>query len=222
MCQPRPVRVATWNVEGRWSEAHARLIQSLDADVLLLTEVSDRLELDGYFIHRTSAPMGPRRTWAAVATRDPLRPLPDPHFATALVTSDDWTIASSILPWKGCGPDPWGNGNHTDRTRRTLDALLSHLPRERLIWGGDWNHALSGIEYAGSAAGRAHLLEALEFLGLTVPTANLPHRIDGLLSIDHIAVPAGKTAATRSTRVEVDSGHRTLSDHDAYLVELQA
>ena len=71
---------------------------------------------------------------------------------------------------------------------------------------------------AGGIGGRAVLLEAIETLGLTVPTAALPHRIDGLLSIDHIAVPPGP--APTATAVSAIIGDRALSDHDAYVVDL--
>jgi hypothetical protein len=211
------VRIATWNLAGRWSDAHADVINSLDADVLLLTEVSDRLELADYSVHRTAALMAPRRSWAAVATRAPLATYADPHPATALATSGGWSFASSILPWKGCGNlDPWGEGRHADKTIRTVEKLLADLPRENLVWGGDWNHALKDREYAGSMAGRTALLEALSTLELTVPTADLAHRIDGLLSIDHVAVPAGVEAS--ASRVDASG----LSDHDAYVVELSS
>ena len=54
-------------------------------------------------------------------------------------------------------------------------------------------------------------------LGLVVPTAELPHPIEGLLSIDHIAVPQG-TAATARQVAATHEGRR-LSDHDAYVVD---
>ena len=127
------MRVATWNLAGRWSNAHSELIQSLNADVLLLTEVSDDLDLPEYSIHRTSAPMAPLRTWAAIATRAPLATWPDPHPATALVTSDGWTFASTVLPWRGRGTEVYGEGGHVDKTTRAVAALLEALPRERLI-----------------------------------------------------------------------------------------
>jgi hypothetical protein len=126
-----------------------------------------------------------------------------------------------VLPWRSCGPDPWGDAPHADRTARALDRLVPHLSGHRLIWGGDWNHALSGREYAGSIAGRAHLLRAVEALGLTVVSAQLTHCIDGLLSIDHITIPAGVTAS-QSARVEAAGKGRRLSDHDAYVVELSS
>jgi hypothetical protein len=214
-CHPPSMRIGTWNLAGRWSDAHRDLLLELDCDVLLLTEVNDRLELADYSIHRTTARFAPKRTWAAVATRAPMATRPDPHPATALVTSGGWTFASTVLPWGGCGPDPWGGGGLANQTQCALDALLPHLRAERLIWGGDWNNALQGA-YAGARAARAHVLRVVADLGLGVPTALLPHRIDGLLSIDHVAIPSacGPGAADHVRAIG-------LSDHDAYVVEIE-
>jgi endonuclease/exonuclease/phosphatase family metal-dependent hydrolase len=85
------------------------------------------------------------------------------------------------------------------------------------VWGGDWNHALTGKEYAGSQGGRRAILSALDELGLEVPTADLPHRMDRLLTIDHIAVPHGWS--TPATRVVAGRGGKRLSDHDAYICD---
>ncbi len=98
-----------------------------------------------------------------------------------------------------------------------MSELLTNLPTHDLVWGGDWNHALSGREYAGSAGGRHAVLAAMEELGLEAPTAELPHAIEGLLSIDHVAVPAGTAATAR--RVVAEHDGRRLSDHDAYVVD---
>jgi hypothetical protein len=79
--------------------------------------------------------------------------------------------------------------------------------------GRDWNHALHGKEYAGSIRGRTDLLTSRR---LQVPTADLPLRIPGLLSIDHIAM--NLTAHTSlAQRFEAQG----LSDHDGYLIELE-
>lgn len=207
------MRIGTWNLEGRWTTAHAELIESLDCDLLLLTEVADTLALDDYFVHRTATPMTARHTWSAVASREQLTPLADPHFATALAVCGEWTVASSVLPWRGGGAELYGDGSTAEKTIRTLDTLLAAFPRDRLIWGGDWNHALSGREHPGGLAGRTSLQQALAELDLIVPTAELPHRIDGLTSIDHIAIPA--PLAARSAHVDAVG----LSDHDAYVTE---
>jgi hypothetical protein len=46
-----------------------------------------------------------------------------------------------------------------------------------------------GREWAGSSAGRADLV-TLPAPRLCVPTAGLSHRLTGLLSIDHVALPS--------------------------------
>ncbi len=66
--------------------------------------------------------------------------------------------------------------------------------------------------------GRRHVLAAVEELGLVVPTALLAHPIEGLRTIDHIAVPAH----FRVDRVErIKAKVHGLSDHDAYVVEVE-
>jgi endonuclease/exonuclease/phosphatase family metal-dependent hydrolase len=94
--------------------------------------------------------------------------------------------------------------------------LLRALPRHDLVWGGDWNHAISGEEWAGTKGGRAHVLAAVEELGLQVPTAELPHRLDRLLSIDHVAVPS-----SWSVRDAYRLNAKGFSDHDGYVVDVE-
>ncbi|KRF01534.1 hypothetical protein ASG88_08740 [Nocardioides sp. Soil777] len=88
-----------------------------------------------------------------------------------------------------------------------------------LVWGGDWNHALTGREYAGSQGGRRAVLAALDTLGLEAPTATLPHAIEDLLSIDHVAVPLGIEAT--ASRVSAQCDGKRLSDHDAYVLDVE-
>jgi endonuclease/exonuclease/phosphatase family protein len=210
------MRIGTWNLAGRWSDDHRGFVEDLRCDVLLLTEVSDRVELPGMTGHMTSAQMARRRHWAGVWSRHAMTPLPEPHGASAMAETLGYRFCSSILPWKSCGSrEPWVGTNTAERTINAVDAIAAAAPT---VWGGDWNHALQGREYAGSKVGRDHLLKSLAELGLSTATTDAPHQIEGLLSIDHISVPA-----TWSTRVEhhsalLDEGR--LSDHDAYVVEV--
>jgi hypothetical protein len=214
------VRVGTWNLAGRWTPAHRHFLLALDCDVLLLTEVSERLEVPGHHLHRGEQLMAARRRWAGVLSREPIAPLPDAHPASAMAVVDGWTYCSSVLPWKSAGRrEPWVGARHVDWTGACVASLLVNLPTDRLIWGGDWNHALSGREWAGSIGGRQAILAALDKLNLEVPTAELPHRIDGLLSIDHLAVRVG-SEILGVERVSASHEGRRLSDHDAYVVEL--
>lgn len=81
------------------------------------------------------------------------------------------------------------------------------------------NHSLVCPETAGSTAGRGHLERALDELGLQVPTRDLPHRFDGIGTIDHIAVPR-EVAVVGATRVSAVGVEGALSDHDAYVVAM--
>ena len=211
--------MGTWNLAGRWGDQHAAFVGTLRCNVLLLTEVSERIDLPGMQSHVTRGLMAPRRRWAGIwTTADDVVPLPDPHGATAATEVAGLRVCSSILPWRGCGSrEPWVGANTAERTRHAVDAIAATRPT---IWGGDWNHALTGREYAGSMGGRSHLLSTLDSLELRSATAEAPHQIDGLLSIDHLAVPVSWTASAVEHH-SARSGDRRLSDHDAYVVEVE-
>ena len=155
------MRIGTWNLAGRWTDEHRSLMDELDCDVWLLTEVSERLSIHGHELHLSQGVMAQGRRWAAVFSRTPLVPASDPHPASAMAQVGDLTFCSSILPWRSCGSRlPWVGAHHFDKTEATLDELDRNMPRSALVWGGDWNHAPSGGEYAGIAGGRAHVLHS--------------------------------------------------------------
>lgn len=211
------VRIGTWNLEGRWDERHLELITRMACDLLLLTEVPERVELPETNLHIGAGLMAPRRRWAAIATCWPLRALDDPHGASAMAEIAGLRVCSSILPWRGSGDrDPWRGGDTAERTEAAVSSIELGGPA---VWGGDWNHALLGREWSGSQRGRQAIAGAVDRLGLQVPTNRAPHRIDGLLSIDHIAVPSDwKVLEVLRHSASVD-GVR-ISDHDAYVVEV--
>jgi hypothetical protein len=202
---------------GRWTPNHQALIEDAACDVWLVTEVKQGAELDGYERHLSDSEMRSSVQWAGIFSRHPLAALPDPHEASAAADIGGTVFCSSILPWRGSGGvPPWSGDTHAERTRAALGQLRPLLSAPRLVWGGDWNHALSGMEEGGSKGGRAHILEVVNALGLDVPTAELPHWIDGHLTIDHIAVKSAGAVKT-SERIVA----KGLSDHDCYVVELE-
>ena len=193
---------------------------AIDCDVLMLTEVSECFEIPGHAGHLSRELMAERRRWAGVFSRTELTPLPDPHPASAMAQVGELTVCSSILPWQGArSQHPWVGDRHAAKTEHAVATLLTSLPTSNLIWGGDWNHALQGREYAGSKAGRGFVVEALDKLGLQVPTASLSHCIDGLLTIDHIGVPL-EADVVGAWRYSAQAEDKRLSDHDAYVVEI--
>jgi hypothetical protein len=214
------MRVGTWNLAGRWSPHHLELLLAQECDVWLLTEVRADVSLAGFESHLTAAKMAPRRHWAGIYSRTTLQPRPDPHPASAAAFGFGLTWCSSILPWRSCGTVPWGDGAAKEKTRRALDQLASELPVGALIWGGDWNHAMQGREYAGSVAGRNAIKAAVADLQLTLATENSPHCIPGLLTIDHIAVPHSTRIHAVNRIVAEDHSGKRLSDHDAYAIDV--
>lgn len=214
------MRIGTWNLAGRNSDAHAAFLAGLNCDVLLLTEVRDDVRLPGYDRHLAVGEMATGRRWAGVFSRIGLTTLPDPHPTSNLAQVGELTFCSSVLPWRSCGSDePWTVGSLADRTRHVVDQLVRELPSGSLVWGGDWNHALEGPELSGSREGRECLTQALGKLNLRAPTSALCGRRPGMNTIDHIAVPASEQVDAVTHRSAV-VGTRALSDHDAYVVEL--
>ena len=210
------MRIGTWNLAGRWDSRHLHLLEAMDCDVLLLTEVSERLSLPAYDLHLGRHLMAPRRRWAAIASRLPMSPKPDPHGASAMVELEGLRVCSAVLPWRTCGSRaPWVGATTAERTSAAVAEVEISAPS---VWGGDWNHALFGREWSGSLAGRQSLLAAVDRLELQVPTASLPHQIGALLSIDHIAVPESWVVSA-AQRHRAFVGQTRISDHDAYVVE---
>ena len=214
------MRVGTWNLQGRWDERHAALLSDQDCDVWLLTEVSHRAQLDGGCLTRTTTPMAPDCAWAAVWSKQAHEPLRQPHPASAAARLEDVVLCSSVLPWRSCGGEaPWVAGSTAEKTAAVLSDLDRELPTGAFVWGGDWNHSLSGQEVVGSKAGRAAVQAFLDTRGMVAATRELPSSVEGVLSIDHIAAPIGWSATERHV-VAAEGGVR-LSDHDAYVVDLQ-
>lgn len=216
------MRIGTWNMDGRGTARHVAFLEALACDVLLLTEVPHQLDL-GPMVR--SGPMGAKKDWAAVWTRELASEVPVSHAWSGAAEGDGLLFVSSVLPWRGAGVH-W-KGPEKTTAARTAKALSEIEPLLAgwdgpVVFGGDFNHALQGGESAGSLEGRAAIRDLLDRLELKAPTAGLSHRVGGAFSIDHIAVPTrwGVTAAQRV--VATDGEQRRLSDHDAYVVRVQA
>lgn len=216
------MRIGTWNLAGRWSVAHQRFLEDAESDVWLLSEVPPAFSLPGGNPSRSEPMTASGTSWAAVWSTGSPSALPSPHPAAAMVWLGDLLICSCVLPWRGARPYwPDQGSNTADITIAAVDRLEPLLASggRAVVWGGDWNHAMTGREEAGSMEGRRAIQRLVTTLGLSVTTINARHRIDGLLSIDHIAVPAGWESGPRQRVVAEAQGTR-LSDHDAYLVEV--
>lgn len=195
------------------------------ADVWLLTEVPEDAVPRGYRAYWSSGPIVAGRHWAAVLVSDTARVVArwdgDLHPASAAAVVGGVVFCSSVLPWRSCGrEEPWEGATTADKTVAATRRLADSLPRGATVWGGDWNHAFVGPERAGSVEGREHIREAVDKLDLRIVTEECPHRLEGLSTIDHIAVPAGVSVRT-VRRVEMKAARRHLTDHDAYVVDVR-
>jgi len=216
------MRIGTWNLAGRLSAEHQRLIEGENCDVWFLTEVPNALSLATGQLFR-SAPMTQTKSWAAVWSRGGAAPWSSPHPAAATAVHDGVLLCSCVLPWRSARASWPAEDAGNDVATITTSALArlgagiaaAELP---VIWGGDWNHALHGRDYSGTKRGRGEIEKLVSELGLQVPTRHLPHAIADLLSIDHIAVPTSWDV-TACRRVVAALAGKRLSDHDAYVVD---
>jgi endonuclease/exonuclease/phosphatase family metal-dependent hydrolase len=215
------MRIGTWNLNAKWSDGHAALLYDQAADIWCLTEVPTKAITDGqvagYPAVGSTGRMSRGQVYAVIAARVAPMAARCPHPATVVADVGGITVASSVLPWATAGGQPAGVwvGGRVDEWM--ADALAAIRPSCPTVWAGDWNATLAGgSQRAGSTASVAAVRAAVPAMGLTAPTAPLPHYKPGLLAIDHIAVPVSwRVLAAR--RVAVGR----LSDHDAYVVDAE-
>jgi endonuclease/exonuclease/phosphatase family metal-dependent hydrolase len=135
-------------------------------------------------------------------------------------------VASSVFPWRGAAKYwPAADGDtFAERCAVTLIAHTAEILKARgdlpVVWGGDFNQALSGRDYVGSDVGREALLEAFKKLGLRAVTNEAAGQAPPQRSIDHIAIPSGWSLwAVKVQRPQPDD--RFLSDHPSYVVSVR-
>jgi hypothetical protein len=213
------MRIGTWNLAGRWDHRHRRLMDDASCDVWLLTEVRADVGLPAHHRQVTRTQMLSGKYWAAIVSRGPIGPKSEPHFASVVAEVDGFVFCASVFPWRSAIDPPWAGKSHGERTERALGLVVPALSSSPLVWGGDWNHALTGAESAGSARGQRAIVAAVSSLGLEVPTIGVPHWNHGS-TIDHIAVSSLVDVLSIEQMPASVAGVR-ISDHDAYVVEVR-
>ena len=126
---------------------------------------------------------------------------------------------SSVLPWRSCGAS-WEGSTLAEKMSVVLSALREHVD-EATLWGGDWNQALEGRDYVGSADGRKEILALLT--GCTARCADGHSGSCGeraSLHRPHRRSPSDWDVTGVQRLEAAVEGHR-LSDHDAYVVEVK-
>ena len=224
MTHGRTVIVATWNLEGNAGPGAVELLRGLHAHVLLLTEVPPDFALPGYrtteLRHPTMRPTKPDgQHYAAVGVVDDLEleQLEPPSVTSAAARIDGTVFVSTVLPWPNAPAPPYDGGTQAEQTACALDELEPWLDgHPALVWGGDWNHPLSGSLSGFTRRGHDRIVAAVARLRLTVHTRDewaQETRYGRHRSVDHVA------SRHDPAPVQVVDG-RVYSTHNAYAVEL--
>ncbi len=214
------MKIGTWNLDGKWTERHREFLAQQECDVWLLTEVpSDPAGiLADFHCERSIGTMSLGQSYAAILSNSPLVPVQCGHMASVAASKDDLLLCATVLPWKSCKTQPnsgWTGKTLEEMAQPAIDALSKLFKNNTCVWGGDWNQNLYGKwQYVGSSRMRKLIETTLSNHGLVVPTAQLPHQIETLNTIDQIAVPS-EWQVKNEKRIDA----RGLSDHDAYSLE---
>ena len=230
------LRIGTWNLdrsEPGWRQPRQAAHIDKQADVWLLTEVpSDWPHRDSKPSFSASRPNETHQRWAAITSTWKMDPIVAGHPSLAMARIDhrdgSFLAASSVFPWRGA-VNFWPAGHGDTFGELCAVTLIAHaaeilkacgdLP---VVWGGDFNQALSGREHVGSRVGRRALQEAFRQLGLRVVTSEARGQDPHQRSIDHIAVPMGwGSGKVEVQRPQPDGRLRFLSDHPSYVVAVE-
>jgi len=134
------MRIATWNLDARWTAKHAAFLHDQAADVWCLTEVPARAiaggRIVGYTAVGSTGRMSRGQHYAVVAARVAPTAARCLHPATVVADVGGIAVASSVLPWRGAGSQPgavWAGD-------RLVDWLANALAAIRVsgatVWGG--------------------------------------------------------------------------------------
>lgn len=248
-CKDRFMRVGTWNVQyGRGSDLNdrrRRVMQRRDADVWVLTETHDELDLSATH-YPLRSPSRFRRDqasrWVTIWTRFPVLeelPTADPSRCVAVRLDGgsavgDVIIFGTVLPWyDDAGPDAAQPANGWSEFYRVTPEqgaewkqLRISYPASSLIVAGDLNHNLGGAHHYGTRRGRQVLRDALGMADLVCLTETELFSAGQLRTspIDHICA---SPRAGLHVRSQVDGWERIdddgirLSDHSGVLATIE-
>jgi Endonuclease/Exonuclease/phosphatase family len=228
------LRIGTWNLDRDrplWRQPHQADHVRNQADLWLLTEVPASWQFGtANSSFSGSRPGEDDQYWSTIICRWHVEPIDTTHPSLAMARIDHpaepFLVAASVFPWRGAAEFwPTGDGDtFAERCVNTLEAHSAEICEARcglpVVWGGDFNQALSGRDYVGSDAGREALSRAFKHIGSRAVTIESDGQVTPHQSIDHIAVPK----AWRSEDVEVQrpqSDGRFLSDHPSYVVAVE-
>jgi len=106
------MRIATWNLDARWSAEHSAFLREQAADVWCLSEVPPAAMLNGriagYPTVGSTGRMRQGQHYAVIAARVAPTAAKHPYPATVVADVGGISVASAVLPWSGAGGQPGG------------------------------------------------------------------------------------------------------------------
>jgi hypothetical protein len=204
---------------------------SREGDLWLLTAVSSQQHIgNDKPAFSQSRPGEDDQYWAAITSPWPMELASSAHPSLVMARIDHpegaFLAACSVFPWRTAAELwPAGDGDSfTDRCARTLAKHTRAIGKASrglpVVWGGDFNQALSGPEHVGTDVGRGALLEAFVRLGLRAVTIEAKGQDPRRRAIDHIAIPSAWISRVLKVQ-RPQSDARFLSDHPSYVVSVE-
>ncbi len=235
------LRIGTWNVEyangAEKNRLRAQRLQRADANVWVLTETHDRLDLgtEGYAAVSSAPTRDDGGRWVTIWSRFPVvAPVQTDdrdRTAAAIVASSvgPLLVYGTVLPWhsdrgRSGAARNWIEHHRVIREQGAEWARLrDHHAEAKLVVAGDLNTTVGCSAYYGTKFGRGLLAEALDRAALVCATRE-EVRPPGLVEhafIDHVCLDRAFASTTRI----VDAwdgvvGGVKLSDHSGVVVEI--
>ena len=237
-----PLRIATWNLERSGTRHRSRVLpqrahlQSLNADVYVLTECHDRFEIEGCGAPVTSAPGQSPYEEAdravGIWSRWPiLRSLQtEDRRLTACAEIDHPSgpllVYGTVLPYHADGGPAVGRWqSHREALALQLSEwrqLRAAYPDHLMCVAGDFNMNLDGRKWYGDPPSRQKLLAGLAEVGLRCVTTDDWFDAVGRSSIDHICISPNLVETSGASAWPGTVAGRRLSDHNGVVVDLVA
>lgn len=246
MQTPTPsLRICNWNIDrsgvrGRWrSELQAKHIAAQQADIAVITEVHDTLEIEGLrpvcFSADGQPPYRPFEHAVGVWTRQPVLgtlPVRTPRLATCVVLDSplgSLVVYGTILPYREEGASQGRQRWHAHREALELQLqdwtdIRHEHPDHHLVVAGDFNMTLPPSNAYVDQTSRDRLLMACGTLDLDVLTGDDVRDTVGRANIDHM-LASRRLVVARPTEYWMahetnDRAQRPLSDHNGVTATL--
>lgn len=237
------IRVGTWNLDGyrqlQRAPRQIALLASLNADVLVLTEVNDTAHVPGMIAILSadgSPPYEPRNRAVGVYTRHAQRQVlevTDPRLSTCVaidlpVGAGRLIIYGTVIPWHQDGVSAkvakvWER--HRQAVRDVVAdcaRLASTYPSAHLVLAGDLNMNLDGTRWYGDEAAREDFVKGMIAAGLHCRTdedIRVTRGADRAI-VDHIWSTSGLAPVGAMRIWCAHKEDERLSDHNGVLCEL--